>query len=368
MPQLNLPIDGAIPERASATRNLARHARPILLLLGSASVLAACATIPDATVTYYRPKAVLTVTVTQGVDCDTSKTHLFVANSIAGPVTYLADRDQPPVTFDLKQLDGWAADANVTFNLTDDGRLKGVNADSTGQGESVLKALIPLGAALGGGPPAGGGPAAGATLHECDLIAAWNGGKPITLTYSKAVEFPAGFAGISAVIPPDTASAGLYNQLKARLPVLTVDVAAPVAKERVVKPASTSGMALLELTDTAFVHVSVKDGGPGVAWAEDAVIPVAKGPRSPYIVPVPKPALFGKQSIVLGLSDAGAVTSLTYGKLTGAAGPANVASAAETAFAPKSAADRAADLKAQGDEIAQTARMARCRADPTGCT
>jgi hypothetical protein len=89
--------------------------------------------------------------------------------------------------------------------------------------------------------------------------------------------------------------------------------------------------------------------------------------RDTYALPIPRAAVFGKQSFALTLSEAGAVTAIDYGKLTGAASPLNVATAAANAAAPASSATQAAEVKAQADLIAQQQRLARCQAQPEKC-
>lgn len=326
--------------------------------------LTACATVPDAVVQYYPPKAKLTMAVTQAVDCTADKTALVTSNSIADPVAYSADRAAPVRQFRIRQPAGSLADTNLTFNLTDDGRLKSVNGDSTGQVEAVAKAVITAAVALvpliGGGAPT---PPAG-QLGECTTIASWGGGKPVTLTYTQDVLFASDAAKGPFLLRPDAGSAALYEKLKAQLPRLLLTVAPPVPIERAVflSEQAHAGPKLV-LNRTGAVHLTVAEAGKD-NWSGDIVVPMAET----FDVPLPKGAAFGKVSFAVTLADSGAITTLTYGQVSGAAGPANVAAAAATGAKPATAADRAAVLKGEADEIAQNARVAKCRADPTNCT
>lgn len=302
------------------------------------------------------------MTVTQAVDCNASKTTLIASNSISNAVVYSADHEAKIQEFRIKSPTGALSDTNLTVNLTEDGRLKSINGDSTGQGEAIAKAVITAAVAILGGaapppPPAG-------QLAECGVVEAWGGGKPVTLTYSQKVGFEPDAPKGPFVLQPDPASAALYNKLKLRLPTLTLTLAPAVALPEpvILSPGAKPGPKL-SLNRTGTVHMEVTSGA-GAPWTSDAIIPL----RDTFDVPLPAGAPFGKVSFALTLADSGAITTLTYGQVSGAAGPANVAAAAATAAKPSSAADRAAQLKAEADEIAQNARVARCRADPTTCT
>lgn len=329
------------------------------------SVLSACATVPDTVVRYYPPKAKLVVTVTQAVDCNADKSALIASNSVSDAVTYSADTGVEPRTFRTKAPTDKLSDTNLTFNLTDDGRLKSVNGDSTGQAEAITKAVITAAVAavglIGGAAPPSPPPG---QLAECGIIDKWGGGKPVTLTYSQDVTFASGSAQGPFTMQPDPASAGLYTKIKTKLPTLTLTVgtAAPMAEPVVLSQGAKAGPKLV-LNRTGTVHLALADGATS-GWAGDIVIPLT----STFDVPLPQAAPFGKVNFALTLADSGAITTLTYGHLAAGAGPANVAAAAATAAKPSSAADRAAELKAEADEIAQNARVVRCRTDPTNCT
>jgi hypothetical protein len=85
-------------------------------------------------------------------------------------------------------------------------------------------------------------------------------------------------------------------------------------------------------------------------------------------LPIPKAALFGKQTFSLSLSEAGTITAVDYGKQTGAAGALNAAGSIATAVDPETPTAKAADLKAQADIIAQQQRLLRCQRAPASCT
>jgi len=77
----------------------------------------------------------------------------------------------------------------------------------------------------------------------------------------------------------------------------------------------------------------------------------------------PSPAAFGKTAFGVGLSDYGSITSLHYGATNGAPDAAGAIAKAQ----PKTAEDKANDIKGQADLIAQQQRLITCRVSPQTC-
>ncbi len=335
------------------------------MVSGVAACLEACASTPNVIYSYYLAGSTSTVTVTQTVDCTSDKKAVVVLNAPAINTLYFADYSKGPYSLQLKSLDGALADTDVGFNFLDDGRLKSVNASSTGQGESILKAAISLAAAagaLGGGvtPPV----PAPAPLRECVFINNWGGGKPVTVTYSKQVDLAT--APVAALIPlgPTPGSAALYAAIKDQLPPLAIQVSkrTPSTAGAHLSGSPSDNAIQVTLQETANAQADVLAQGQ-VIFRGSVTVPLA----TTYTLPIPKVALFGKQSFSLTLSEAGSVTAIQYGKQTGASGALGVLTAAATAVAPTSTATQAADVKAQADLIAQQQRLARCQAQPDKC-
>src|SRR5262249_51200750 len=117
----------------------------------------------------------------------------------------------------------------------------------------------------------------------------------------------------------------------------------------------------LRLQKTANVEIKVLSNHKPI-WKGNVVVPLP----DTYALPIPRAALFGNQNFSLSLSEAGAIQSVDYGKLSGAAGALNAAQS--VANAPTQAmANQVADVKAQADLIAQTQRLLRCQTHPTTC-
>jgi hypothetical protein len=326
-----------------------------------AALLYGCASTPDAVYQYYPAKATATYTVTQTVECMADKTDLVVAQTPLLSVSYGADYGSGPYSLAIKPLDSTFANADFTMNWYDDGRLKSINQSTTGQGETILKAVITTAATaaslVGGKSPH---PQTKSTLPVCERLK----DKPVTLTYTILPEL-----GKSAVLDlgyNEVNNKGLFEELvkTKKMPLLSARIGAPEAVAPLVEagPSNPDDTVFLKLRSTSRVQIEFVVNESPVSIST-AVVPGVK----PFSLPIPKAALFGKQVFVLSLSETGSITSLQYGKETGAAGAVNVLNAAATAAAPETETQKAAELKAQADLIVQQQRLAKCQANPDQC-
>ncbi len=337
-------------------------------LLTISGLLAGCATVPEVAYHYYPAKVLATATVVQSVDCTPDKQGLVLVNTPDVKTQYEADRAARPVTINFRQKTEAFSDNSRTFSFFSDGRLKSVNATSTGQGEAILKSVISLVGAVA--PLGGGGTRALAPLPECKVIADWGGGKPVTINYKASIDFNSQTdAGIPFTIEPVPDSAALHRLLEARLPILQgliTPSASGWAGATFDQPAgSRKDHVYLKLRKVRNAQLDLLAQGQKL-WSGNVLVPDART-EGEYVLPIPHAALFGEQSFAMTLTEAGAIETITYGKKTGAAGPLNVLTAAATAAAPDSAAARAAELKGESDLIVQQQRLVRCRAQPDQC-
>lgn len=344
-----------------------RHAT-ILAVLPS---LAACASLPDVTLNYYAPQAQARLSVVQALDCGPGASLPVSAYTISASAPAVSADRTRPYSFRLADLDSTFSDTDFSASLTEDGRLKSINGDTIGEAEATVKSAIAFGTSLSAfaafGPVVGTSPGkAGPQPTACSAIAKLAGNKPLTLTYSALID-SRNLASGEVPLAPAKDSATAYDALQGfDLPDLHLLLRiGPVSPNRpaVTAPSSLAGAVPLTIAATASVHLEVIEGG-GTLWSEDVVLPA----RGDLTLPVPHAVLFGKQSFQLTLADSGAITALSYGKQTGSASILNAGTAIGNASAPASAADAAAALKSQSDVIAQTARLARCRANPATCT
>ena len=330
----------------------------------AATLLGGCATVPDIAYRYYPAQATALAKVTQSVDCTADKKAVVVLNTPDLVTQYSTDYSTKPfeIRFDQGRAD--LADNSATFSFFEDGRLKSINAESTGQGEEFLKSAISLIGALA--PLGGGGAVTSQPLPECDVIAHWGGDKPVTLNYQAVINFE---SDDRVPLKPTADSEALYQLLSRRLPVLQAGVETrsdPWAGASY--PGAVDGndrYIWVRLRKVRTAKVKLTANGQTI-WAGSAVVPMP-GPAGDYSLPIPKAALFGKQNFALTLTGSGAIDTVTYGKTTGATAAVNVLTAGATALAPQTTVGQTADLKAQADLIVQQQRLTRCRAQPDQC-
>jgi len=315
--------------------------------------LAACALSPDVTLTYYPARAESTVTVTQSIACDKDKTVVLLAHAVAIDTVYASDYAQPQ-QLRLAAMGGAFGASDAAFKFSDDGRLKSVNASAAGPGEAIVKAASSLSALALTRTPLD---------NPCTAIGRWGGDKPLTVVYARRLAYADEDGGALLAVPPEPASLHLYEQLQGLaigLPALTLRATVTPVRPPATGAAASDGDAGLALKGTAGVRLELF-ADAGAIGSADVTIPY--GPT--YHLPLPRSGLFGKQAFALTLSDAGAITSVSYGGDTGTAALANSAGVAAQAL--PSTAEQASALKAQADLIRQQQRLSLCRLAPADC-
>jgi len=333
------------------------------LSVAMAACLAACASVPDVEYSYYLPKSDTQLTLNQSIDCNAAKTNIVVVNSGSVATVYSADFDKQE-KIRIKAIEGSFPifeDSDVGFGFYEDGRLKSVNQTTTGEAEAIIKSAISLAAAA-----APFFALVDQTLPECDTINKWGAGKPVTITFNSKIDGSTP-TGVEKSMDIAQGSAELYAELNAtgRFPAPHMKITrAPIngAGAHYVGTTPNAELVMLTLRKTAVETMEIAYKGTQV-WTGNAVIPMA----GTYDLPIPKAALFGKQSFTLAIAESGAITSVDYLKNTGAAGALNAGTSIATAAAGETPAQKAADLKAKADEIAQAQRYARCLAQPDKC-
>jgi hypothetical protein len=340
-----------------------RHVLKLAMAIVVAEFLGACATIPNVTLSYNRSKWSSVATVTQTIGCNAAKTRVVVLNTPSVTTTYSSNVDEPPFTIGIKELEGGLgglADSEMSITFTDDGRLKSINQSTMGQGEAIVKSAVALAGAVAlfyvkPAPP-------DRTLEECNTIETWGAGKPITLSYKAPITTP----GTDVAFEAASESKELYALIRNQLPTLKATVSGVSdSKNGPIYDGPRSGtsesVVLLELQKMGSVSVTIKANTDTIGTAR-IVIPK----DDTYKLPIPKAALFGKQTFALTLAESGAVTSVGYGKTTGAASALNALGAIAGAETQITAA-KAAELKAQADVIAQQQRLVLCETKPDQC-
>jgi hypothetical protein len=379
-----------------------------------------CASVPDVTVSYYFPKAETQLTVTQTVGCSEKiqNKHRLIRSVISAAATttnsadvdWLVDGKPRQGHFSYKAMNGTLSDGDATVTLTADGRLAGINATSTGQGDTIIKDLVTIAGTIAafGGPPPRGPFVATVEDQACDEVDKYAANtqttaappaKPapptVTLTYSVAVLYDVGADNSPALVVdqtfspgyervtgrqssvdlvPDAVSKSAYDALRAILSdrmvtklLLRTDAPHLRYQDTVVHTATGEGVPL-ELVRVAMMNVAITGHVGDVVretqiWSGLVLAPT----HNTYQLPVPTPATFGKTAFGLALSDSGTITSLHYGSNTGVPDTADAFGAIAKALQPKSPADRAKDIQGQADLIAQQQRLISCEVKPAQC-
>jgi hypothetical protein len=335
-----------------------------LLVLALVVALAGCASMPDATVRYYLAQSKISFKATRTVICDAKET-LIIVNGATSAVAHSADRSKQ---FDipLAKVGGSLSDGDVKVGLYEDGRLKDINASSTGQGETILKTIVSIvqAASVVGVIRAEGGKD---NASVCARIRDIGGGKPLTLTYDGSVDIKKELLGKKQVIPVDVASP-YATELQPSIGGVCAFVEEIIPAK---KPLAYIGTYENKVTarQPGMVRIKVTAGTVDGCMGDDKVwtgeLPVAQEGIE-YDLPLPKALIFGKQVVVATFADSGALTSVQYISNTGLGQALNVTNAALTA-AQNEDAQRLAATRAQADLIVQEQRLAQCLADRALC-
>ena len=361
--------------------------RKSLCPIGASSlVLSACAQTPDVQIGYYIPKSSAAIKAIRTVGCDKAG-QLYSTTNVTSKASFSAGEAAPPIRFHA--LGGALSNTDLTVNLTDDGRLKGINASTEGQGEEIIKSLaavvpafIPFAEVIkipGLIAPAGPNPA-------CALIKQYGKKGVLTLTYTAKEDFAEPFhAPKEMELPRD--SLPYERQINAALDVLCLGVG-PKELDKI--PVASSTQDPNNLPDGA--QMAWRDAAMTVYLRQPASVPLwvtavprsetcAKAKMKPaenssqtpiwaggadvpqlgkrYTLPIPRGAAFGSQGFALALSEAGTITQLQYSKKGGAVGVLN----SLAALKPSSAEDKANELKGEADLIAQQQRLIKCQTE-----
>lgn len=365
-----------------------RFCTAAVVALGVSALLGGCASIPDVTIKYRPVKWALLVTVAHTITCNQEKSQAMVDRGAVFLPLYSAATSDTRFQIQLKDLDRYAADADISIVLTDDGRLKSINHSTTGQGEATVKGVVGVAAAFSAQSPAvrlAAPPAVGVqffrdnafqTLQKSAVPA-----KVCAVVENYRVSAPKELAQVSlvqtALIRPDSGNPieakppsknqeELLEELKKAGIDLKTKVITQLADDElqpIVRPRST--------VVSSEVPVTLQRMRSFIAKAEDAEgtigsksVPVPT--EDVFVLPIPKAALFGKQTFSLALADSGRITNIGYGRTTGAPGALGAITAFAGADVTEDTAEAAA-LKVASDLIAQQQRYNNCRLKPSDC-
>lgn len=348
--------------------------------------LGACASTPDISVRYYLPKSEAAATVTRTLTCNAAN-HMFLATSADVTISHVADLDAP-VSVDLGDFDGTFSNTGFELNLTEDGRLSGINATSDGQaGETIRSALELVSSFI---------PFARSEtfMEECEII---NGrqktdkGVPVrtatlSIVYRGTIDLSnTGLQNLTRV----TQLPSEYAPVLAKLPNMQAKVTpqgttiptvgiGPIAKGTTTWPNQVAAQTKypeikLRQPQRFSVQLSTVNTAGSLSYFQSAniyqeTISGTKAKQDPYILLLPKAAAFGETSFELSVADSGAVTELNYGQESGGSELFDLGGTIVDTLSGDSVSEQLNEVRAQADLIAQQARLVRCQANPTECT
>jgi len=363
---------------------------------GFAALVAGCASLPDVTVAYKRVGWSVGVSVVDTITCTRDTNQAIVVRGATFTPIYRADAAAKPFELRVKDLDRYSADTDLTVNLTDDGRLKSINQSTTGQGEAIAKAAVgavaAIGAATAGLPPVAGPTIANASpdskgayalrngtlqplpsspqpMTICAVVRKWTAMQAKGLPQISVVQTAAVQGSGTLTLGGDKQATLLLDELKKAGLDLRASVTADIVQgstQPIAKPGKAVGPddVALELQQTGGLSLKAM---PQEAEAEPIGTATVTVPlRDTFVLPIPKAALFGKQSFSLSLADSGRITSIGYGSTTGAPGALNALASVAGVQSAEDAAEAAA-RQAAADLIAQQSRLSACLLDPANC-
>lgn len=323
--------------------------------------LGACASIPDMNYEYYRSKGVANVEIVRTFDCSVSQDRLVIVTTPPEVKTsYSADYKSNPVTLEIGSASDELVDRDLTITFYDDGRLKGINSISTGQGEAISKAVIGVvSSAIG---MVGGSGSEGTPLPACAALANWGKGKPVSIKFGEEFALDGKATG-PFILEPARESAALFGQLGVSPPQARIEVLpTPLNPAQLASEDESNEYMTLKLQKVYPATLAVSIDGTDI-WRGGTMVPT----NEDYELPFPKNAPFGKTTFVVAVAESGAVTSIQYAESSGVSGALGSVDALATALQPTTKEAAAAEVKAEADLIAQSQRLARCRAQPENC-
>ena len=315
-----------------------------------------CAHTPDVKVGYYLPKTTVAVKLQRTIACD-AKQAVVMVDTVTTTTTHMADTGKL-IPLETRDLRGFLTESDLKFEFYDDGRLKAVNAATTGKGEEILKAALSVVSSIGAKRTEGHKVTA---KDQCDYIKdSGTDGKTLSLTYEKTLDLDLAHQ----TIPPDMRSQVYADALKIALGEVCVDVGKVVVNAPI-QWRDEPGDVLLELRQPALVtlKISTEPGCAALRW--EGTVPVAQKGKD-YKMPIPRAAVFGRQQLGASFAESGAMTLVQYVSSPGAGQVLNVLNSA-LGLSKEIADKQAAEIGAEASLIAAQQRLIRCKTDPSKC-
>jgi len=313
------------------------------------SMLVGCAGLPDnVELGYYLAQSSFELTVTQTASCTSNGLPILAS---AANVTSKSFKDPRSFhTLNISNLDGSFSNGDVTMEFYNDGRLKGINSTSKGQGSEIIKGEMSITQSLFSimlDPSLTTTELAEkeATEEEkkeaekeaikraCDTKKTIGKQKHLTIIQKAQIKFNNGSRTGGVTLKREGLSDEVFSKVT---PIFGMP---PVYDFSTTQQNSVCGFAcgkpsndveLLELRFGAIVALNVNFGDKHSGKQEFTLNVPQLG--EPYWVPIPKARMFGSNRFELALNEGGQVTKIKYGKDSGTAAAFGSATSALSEF------------------------------------
>lgn len=374
-------------------------------------LLAGCASLPDLEVIYFAAKSEPMLILTQSLTCDNEFNNVFQAANLTTSVSHTANTSES-YSVQLKNFDGPLTSGNVTINHYPDGRLNSINGTSTGQGLPIIQGVASVAGSILGldfnlintfsdpNTEPSLTPKQKSKLIK-DICGAINPTYPVnpravdgvmTLIFTSTYETPDSpdYNKLKFKKNNSTAFERLESALKETLGE-TESFMDPVIKSKVQKEnnclvkqfkqvesgertyiclkkaeeAKTLKKNQIRVQNSKTLEYTVEQNfNSKLLFIPDAhdmlVANISVASNSFYFIPFKSENLFGQNQITLTLTPMGTLNNLSYNSTSGVADALNAANTVLGEFQGQTAQEAA-------NEIAQTQRLLRCRADEENC-
>lgn len=332
----------------------------------AATTLISCGSMPDAVVNYYLPKTQVNITVTQTVSC-IDIANPIVKTDVVFKTVYSADTSKRrSIDFDI--LDTAYSRADATITLTSDGRLTSFNSTSTGTGTDIVDTIIEL------LPGAKSVSVDSKVIKACKIINKMAGEKdkvpnPLSVSLITVATISGTNTTPKISISPFKLKrypVQTYLDIQAALGTFTSNgalhktVTASVTTEKTKQSVKLVEPAIVKL-DVVRKELANNNVTTYTAYAPAPQLGVE------YTLPIPNPPLFGENQLELSLYESGKIKSLKYGTKNAAKGLGSSIVKLNDQFDSQTNAEKAAELKAEADVMAQQQRIVVCQATPESC-
>jgi len=322
---------------------------------------------PDATVKYYLSKSDLNITVNQTVRCIDTSNPVVVTN-VGFDAAYSADlNNRKEISF--SELDTIYTSGSADITLSKDGRIEAFNSSSTGVVSDVIATVISM---FGSLKTLDIDPLANQVESACEIInnvAGQKDGKPLPLSIvlKSSVKFLEGNKVTGAPFKITGYPQSFYSAIAPAVGKLEYIIDTSEQEPEAPVETTYKGKRKIALIEPALVPVKVtlKSYVSNESTEYSANIPVPQW-GTEYNIPIPKPPMFGTNTLNLSLHETGKIKTLKYGTTNGSK---DLGSAFNTLSDKLVETDleKAASIKAEADVIAQQQRLIGCKTTPEEC-